>query len=94
MNFKTSFCLLSHFKENLIFAQNYESLNICSLENNKFIIIYKFNFNNSNLYFLKNNDLIAFREKKIFREDEIEDITSSCFTDTIYYYIYYQYLIK
>ena len=63
MNLKTSFCLLSHFKDNLIFAQNYESLNICSLETNKFIPIYKFNFNNSNLCLLKNNDLIVFGEK-------------------------------
>jgi len=94
MNLKTSFCLLSHFKDNSIFAQNYESLNICCFENNKFIPIYKFNFNNSNLCLLKNNDLIVFGEKKIFREDEIEDITASYFTNTIYCYIHYQHLSK
>ena len=94
MNLKTSFCLLSHFKDNSIFAQNYESLNICCFENNKFIPIYKFNFNNSNLCLLKNNDLIVFGEKKIFREDEIEDITASYSTNTIYCYIHYQHLSK
>ena len=64
MNLKTSFCLLSHFKDNLIFAQDYKNLNICCFENNNFISIYKFNFNNSNLCLLKNNDLIVFGEKK------------------------------
>ena len=94
MNLKTSFCLLSHFKDNLIFTQDYENLNICCFENNNFISIYKFNFNNSNLCLLKNNDLIVFGEKKIFREDEIEDITASYFTNTIYCYIHYQHLSK
>ena len=81
MNLKTSFCLLSHFKDNLIFAQDYENLNICCFENNNFISIYKFNFNNSNLCLLKNNDLIDFGEKNIT-------------TRKIYCYIHYQYLSK
>ena len=59
MNLKTSFCLISPFKDDLIFAQDYESLNICRFKSNAFTSIYKFNFNNSNFYILKNNNLIV-----------------------------------
>ena len=62
-NIKTSFCLISHFKDNLVFAQDYETLKICCFEKNKFISIYNFNLNNSNLCLLKNNDLIVYGGK-------------------------------
>ena len=95
MNLKTSFCLISHFKDKLIFAQDYESLNICCFENNTFISIYKFNFNNSNLCLLKNNDLIIFGEKKNWDvyEDDNGNTCRYCI-GTNYYYIHYEYISK
>ena len=59
MNLKTSFCLISPFKDDLIFVQDYESLNVRCFKSNAFTSIYKFNFNKSNFYILKNNDLIV-----------------------------------
>ena len=95
MNLKTSFCLISHFKDNLVFAQDYESLKICCFENNTFISIYKFNFNNSNLCLLKNNDLIISGEKKsweIYKGDNGN--TCRYCIGTNYYYIHYEYISK
>ena len=68
MNLKTSFNLISYFKDNLIFAQDNESLNVCYFENNIFYSIYKFDFNCSKLCILKNNDIIIFGEKNIWEE--------------------------
>ena len=95
LNLKTSFRLISYFKDNLIFAQDYQNLHICYYENNTFTSIYKFNFNNSDLCILKNNDLIIFGEKKIWKEYERDngDVFRSCI-ETNYYYNYYKNLSK
>jgi len=39
LNLKTSYSLIAHFKDNLFFAEDYESLKICSFENNTFILV-------------------------------------------------------
>ena len=95
MNLKASFFLISHFKDNLIFAQDYESLNVCCFENDTFTSVYKFNFNNSDICLLKNNDLIAFGEKKIW-ELYKNDNGQNCryCVCTVYYYDHYEYLSK
>ena len=64
MNLKTPFRLISYYKDNLVFAKDYESLKVCNFENNTFTEVYKFNFNNSNLCILKNHDFIVLTEKK------------------------------
>jgi len=93
MNLKTSFCLISLFKDNLIFAQDYESLNLCNFEKNIFTSIYRFDFNDSNLCILKNNDLIYLYEKKEWEEIKCNDghICRNC-TYSYYQYSYYKYL--
>ena len=63
-NIKTSFRLIAPFKDNLLFAQDYESLKICCFENNTFTSVYQFNFNILNLCILKNYDLIIYGGKK------------------------------
>ena len=95
LNLKTSFFLISYFKDNLVFAIDYESLNICYFENNTFTSVYKFNFNNPNIYILKNNDLIVFGEKKIWQELKYDDDkTYRIFAKIDYYYNQYEYLEK
>ena len=58
---KTSFRLVSYFKNNLVFAEENKSLNVCYFENNNFRSVYKFDlyFYMSTLCILKNNDLIV-----------------------------------
>ena len=76
---KTSFRLISYFKDNLVFAEENKSLNVCYFENNNFSSIYKFDlyFNASTLCILKNYDIIVW-------EDPL-----SC-----QFYYYYEYLNK
>jgi hypothetical protein len=93
LDHKTSYKFISQYKDNLIFAQDYQNLNICYFENNTFTSVYKFDFNNSNLCILKNNDLIIFGEKKIWKVHKRDD--GSTFRDCIdsyYYYKHYEYL--
>ena len=92
LNLKTSFCLISYFKDNLIFAQDYESLKICYFKNNSFTSIYKFNFNNSNLCILKNNDLIIFGRKQLWIEFKDDGKTFKYCERIVYYYKQYKYL--
>ena len=91
LNLKTSYSLISHFKDNLFFAQDYESLKICSFENNIFTLVYQFNFNNSNLCILKNYDLVIYGEKKIWKVHTYEDGSTcrSCIK-TQYFYSHYK----
>ena len=95
LNLKTSFRLLAHFKDNLFFAQDYDSLKICSFENNIFTLVYQFDFNNSNLCILKNYDFIIYGENKIWEEHKREDGSTwrDCI-ETRYYYSHYKYLPK
>ena len=92
LDLKTSFRLISYYKDNLIFAQDYQNLNICYFNNNNiFISIYKFNFNNSNLCILKNNDLISYGEKKHWEEIKKNDEVVSRYCGSAdYYYDYYK----
>ena len=95
LNLKTSFRLLTHFKDNLLFAQDYDSLKICRFENNTFTCVYQFDFNNSNLCILKNYDFIIYGENKIWEEHKREDGSTwrDCI-ETRYYYSHYKYLPK
>ena len=93
MKLKTSFNLISYFKDNLIFAQDNESLNICYFENNIFCSIYKFDFNSSKLCILKNNDIIVFGEKKIWKEIQRDDgRTCRYCTNSFNFYNHYEFL--
>ena len=94
LNLKTGFRLISYYKDDLIFAQDYQNLNICYLDNNNtFISIYKFNFNNSNLCILKNKDLIVFGEKKHWEEIKENGVVVSRYCGSAdYYFDYYKYL--
>ena len=78
LNLDISFRLICHFKDNLVFAQDYQNLYVCNFNGTAFNSIYKFDFNNSKLCILKNNDLIIFGE----------------YGNSIYYYNHYQYLLK
>ena len=95
INLKTSFRLIAPFKDNLLFAQDYESLKICRFENNTFTSVYQFNFNISNLCNLKNYDFIIYGEKKIWKENRREDGSTwrKCI-EKKYYYSQYKYLPK
>ena len=64
-NLKTCFRLMSYYKDDLFFAQNYSNLFICFLNNNTFTSIYKFDFNFSDVTVLRNNDLIFYGGKII-----------------------------
>ena len=65
---ETSFRLISYFKDNLVFAEENKSLNVCYFENNKFYSVYKFDFfyDKSNFCILKNNDVIIWYETYSF----------------------------
>ena len=78
LNLTISFRLICHFKDNLVFAQDYQNLYVCNFNGTAFNSIYKFDFNNSKLCILKNNDLIIFGE----------------YGNSICYYNHYQYLLK
>jgi len=93
LNLKTSYRLISHFKDNLFFAQDYESLKICCFENNTFTSVYQFNFNESNLCILKNYDLVVFGEKKIWEVHTRENGSTwrDC-VETQYFCSHYKYL--
>lgn len=93
LNLKISFRLICHFKDDLVFAQDYKNLYICKFENNIFASVYKFDFNNSNLCILKNNDLIIYEKKKIWKEYVRDDGTTykDCI-DSYNYYNHYKYL--
>ena len=78
LNLDISFRLICHFKDNLVFAQDYQNLYVCIFNDSAFNSIYKFDFNNSKLCILKNNDLIIFGE----------------YGNSICYYNHYQYLLK
>ena len=81
LNLKTSFRLISHYKNNLVFAQDYLNLHVCCLQDNIFTSVYKFDFNNSKICVLKSGDLIFFWEKRI--RDEIKE------NGVVKYYSYY-----
>ena len=59
-NLKTCFRLMSYYKDDLFFAQNYSNLFICFLNNNTFTSVYKFDFNFFGITVLRNNDLIFY----------------------------------
>ena len=93
MDIETSFNLIAYFKDNLVFAQDYESLNVCYFENNIFCSIYKFDFNNSKLCILKNNDIIICGKKKIWKETKCDDgRTYKYCTNSFYFYSHYEFL--
>ena len=93
LNLKTSYRLISHFKDNLFFAQDYESLKICCFENNTFTSVYQFNFNILNLCILKNYDLIIYGGKKFLEENNMEyGSTYRGSIDSKYDYFHYKYL--
>jgi hypothetical protein len=91
LDLKTEFRLISYYKDDLLFAQDYQNLNICYLKDDIITSVYKFYFNNSNLCALKNNDFIVFGEKKIWREIKEKGIVvcRSC-DSSIKYFDYYQ----
>ena len=66
MDLKASFCHICPLKNNLIFAQDYNNLNVCCFENNTFTSIFKFNFTNYNICLLKNNDLIVIEQYELY----------------------------
>ena len=95
LNLKTPFRLISYYKDNLVFAQDYESLKVCNFENNTFTEVYKFNFNNSNLCILKNHDFIVLTEKKRWEECQNNDgSTWKNYKGRFNYCDYYKYLLK
>lgn len=92
LSLKTCFKLMSHYKDDLIFAQNYQNLFICNFNNNNtFRSVYKFNFNISHLTILKNKDLIFYGKKKINKENK-NDAKDDSFEYKSNFYYYYKVL--
>ena len=95
LNLKTSFCLIAHFKDNLIFAEDYEGLKICCFENNTFTPVYQFNIHNFEIYILKNYDFIIYGLKIILEKVKGEDgSTFNVVNGQHWYYSHYRYLPK
>ena len=91
LNIQTSFRLISHYKEDLVFAQDYKYLHICHFLDNIFTSVYKFNFNKSKIISLENNDIIVFGSKKIWHEIKENGVVKShsCY-NSIKYFNYYK----
>ena len=90
LNLKTSFRLISHYKNNLVFAQDYLNLHVCCLQDNIFTSVYKFDFNNSKICVLKSGDLIVLGETQYEIKEKGEDGNDFSYHYTIKFFDYYK----